>query len=210
MGGGRRSLGRSSYPKLLLVVAVAAGVLLFSSAAQARGAFTPGGSCVPLEDGQLCLDKTASPNPVNVGQPLTFTIIATDTSTFPSRIHVQDTLPASVDFESASSPQGCPITPTPGTPDGTVNCLLHPPSMGRDIATITVIPTQCGIFTNTVTAGPTLTASTDFTVSCAGPNKKKPHSERQQPATPITQAPSQTFVSGTNTNNAGSVQTGGT
>ena len=89
--------------------------------------------------------------------------------------------------------------------------------MGTDIATITVTPTQCGTFTNTVTTSALggLTASTDFTVSCAGPNKKKPQgggegSEQKQPATPITQAPSQTYVSGPNTNNAGSVQTGGT
>ncbi|MBV8891321.1 MAG: hypothetical protein JO266_04990 [Acidobacteria bacterium] len=87
--------------------------------------------------------------------------------------------------------------------------------------TIEATAEQCGTFTNTAEAaatraGTTVPASANFTVEgCAGPNKKKPQgggegSEQQQPATPITQAPSQTYVSGTNTNNAGSVQTGGT
>jgi hypothetical protein len=64
--------------KVLMVFAVPALLTLVSQQAQAQGASTPGGSCVPLGSGQACLDKTASPYPGVVGQPLNFTITFTN------------------------------------------------------------------------------------------------------------------------------------
>jgi hypothetical protein len=64
--------------------------------AQAQGASTPGGECVTGG----CLDKTASPNPVVVGQPLTFTITFTNRLCCEDIQFITDTLPDSVNFES--------------------------------------------------------------------------------------------------------------
>ncbi|MCA1731335.1 MAG: DUF11 domain-containing protein [Actinobacteria bacterium] len=61
---------------------------------------TPGGSCTSGEE--FCLDKTASPNPVNLGEPLIFTITFTNNSAIqaPTPVDLQDELPTSVSFES--------------------------------------------------------------------------------------------------------------
>ncbi len=169
--------------KLLMVVAMVAGLLVVVPQAQAQGASTPGGSCVNgALQGQLCLDKTASPNPVIVGQPLTFTITATNNTLALLSSQVDDKLPASVDFESAS---GCSSTPPPGTPDGTVGCALAIHPGGPDTETITVTPRQCGTFTNTATEPNFgLTASTDFTVvGCPTPTTPTTPTQ-QQPTCP--------------------------
>src|SRR5215213_9432774 len=60
--------------KPLMVVAMVACVLTLVSQVQGQTNGTPGGTCNTAIDTPTCLDDTASPNPVTVGQPLTFTI----------------------------------------------------------------------------------------------------------------------------------------
>ena len=191
---------KSLYFRVLVVGAMAACLLVLVPRAEAVNG-TPGGSCVPFFDGQLCLDKTASPNPVNLGEPLAFTITLTNTSaTYGYDPELTDDLPASVNFESApgagSSPQAnCPSTPAPGTPDGTAKCNLRVFGGETGTLVINVTPTQCGTFTNTVTIPPNsgiqgLTAQTTFTVVGEGcPAPTTPATPTTPTAAPPTAAP---------------------
>ena len=124
------------------------------------------------------LTKTASPNQAVIGQPVTFTITLATAEGDPSGFDtIIDTLPAGVQFVSASSDQG-----TCTESGGTVTCEdVFVPENGTATVTIVVIPTQCGTFTNTAqdTAShseiaaqlefPPLTATASFTVPCTSP-----------------------------------------
>ena len=81
------------------------------------------------------------------------------------------------------------------------NCFLL--QAGPPSGLVCDIPTT---FTD-VNATPVNAGAFECRAATSPPQKQQ---QKQQPATPITQAPAQTYVSGTNTNNAGSVQTGGT
>ena len=223
---GSKSLTRSLLLKLLLLALMAAGVLVFTSVALAQGASTPGGQCTNAVVGaNYCIDKTASPTRATVGQPLTFTITLGPIGnclicSFGDQI--TDTLPTGVTFVSATATNTAPGTfpfpqPTCANSGNTVTCTEMDsafvyPQRFPSIATIVVTPTRCGTFTNTANSANGISASADFTVNgCAGPNRpNKQQAQKQQPATPLTQDPSQTYVSGANTNNAGSVNSGGT
>jgi hypothetical protein len=120
-------------------------------------------------DGIFCLEKTANPDPVTVGEPLTFTITGycipeegSSCGRLSPVVGLTDTLPAGVDFVSASATgYGGPLfgnqpQPTCSESDGTVTCtpvaFLFDAPTGEEtpfVATIEVIPRQCGTFTNT-------------------------------------------------------------
>jgi hypothetical protein len=119
----------------------------------------------------FCLEKTATPDPVTVGDPLTFTIrgycisIPGICGYFAPPSGVTDTLPAGLEFVSASAtgyggPElGNPPQPTCSESEGTVTCApvayyFDTSEVAEEtevpfVATIEVIPTQCGTFTNT-------------------------------------------------------------
>lgn len=64
-----KSLLRSVYFKVLIAAAIAVCLLVVIPSAQAQE-----DSCTVATSAVYCLDKTAGPNPANVGKPLTFTI----------------------------------------------------------------------------------------------------------------------------------------
>jgi uncharacterized repeat protein (TIGR01451 family) len=92
------------------------------------------------------LTNTASADAVRVGEPVTFTVTETNNESFTISPQVKDSLPAGVEFVSATSSQGsCSFDP----PTGNVDCELGtlPPGATATID-IVVIPTQPGIITN--------------------------------------------------------------
>jgi len=111
----------------------------------------------------LSVTKTASPNPGQVGVPLSYRIIATNNGpAVATNVSVADTLPAGVTFVSATTTQGnCNGTTT-------VNCNLGSLTVGASaIVTIVVTPSANGQITNsaTVTATETDSDSTNNTAS---------------------------------------------
>jgi uncharacterized repeat protein (TIGR01451 family) len=96
------------------------------------------------------LTKTASANSVAVGEPVTFHITETNDEYFAISPQVKDSLPAGVEFVSATSSQGqCSFVP--GGPNGTgsVYCDIGTlPSGATAVIDIVVVPTQPGIITN--------------------------------------------------------------
>jgi uncharacterized repeat protein (TIGR01451 family) len=94
----------------------------------------------------LSIAKTDSPDPVAVGQPLTYTLTANNNGPVnASGVSVVDQLPAGVSFVSAAASQGtCTQT------NGTVTCALgNLPSGSHATVTIKVTPQQEGAITNT-------------------------------------------------------------
>ncbi|MGI8904928.1 MAG: DUF11 domain-containing protein [Candidatus Sumerlaeaceae bacterium] len=104
--------------------------------------------CEAQEPVDLEVIKTDSPDPAIVGQPLTYTITATNVGTTSATgVLVTDTLPGSVTFVSATSTGG-----TCSRNGQKVTCTLGTLQPGEnDIITIQVIPTASGTITNTVT-----------------------------------------------------------
>ena len=159
----------SRYARRLLVLsatltaAMVMGLLGYATSARADVA------CEQIGTGSFCLGKTASPDPVEVGEPLTFTIrgyCTVPTEPYSCGQHVPsgltDTLPAGLEFVSASATGydgeifGYPPQPTCSESAGTVTCAPVAYYFDTEfgiavpfVATIEVIPRQCGTFTNT-------------------------------------------------------------
>lgn len=97
----------------------------------------------------VSIDKTASPDPVTVGDPLDYTLdVANGGPDTAADVTVSDELPATVTFESAS--------PECSEAAGTVTCDLGDLDDGADAqATITVTPQEPGDITNTATVSTT-------------------------------------------------------
>jgi uncharacterized repeat protein (TIGR01451 family) len=96
----------------------------------------------------LSLVKADSPDPVKVGDVLTYTLTATNGGPGgASAVTVVDTLPVSVDFQSASASQG-----TCTEASGVVTCVLGSLANGA-VATVTiqVVPQSTGTISNTAT-----------------------------------------------------------
>lgn len=95
----------------------------------------------------LAVTKAAAPNPVDVGEELTYTIEVANNGGPATGATVTDTLPADVDFVSAEATQGSCAEAA-----GTVTCELGglAPDSGATV-TIVVIPTVGGTAANTVT-----------------------------------------------------------
>jgi uncharacterized repeat protein (TIGR01451 family) len=124
---------------------------------------------VTCSDVFFCMEKTSTPDPVTVGETLTFTIrafCATECSF--SSLGITDTLPAGLDFVSASATGKENPTCNYSASTRTVTCAPTVYSTGEPFeATIKVIPRECGTFKNTatdITFG--YSASDTFTVNC--------------------------------------------
>lgn len=165
--------------KLVMVVAMVACVLMLVSQVQGQTNSTPGGgTCNTAIDTPTCLNNTASPNPVTVGQPLTFTITISSppsgncaqTNSCGGFETLTDALPAGLTFVSASDTNcsGCvPAAPSCFNSGNTVTCpaVLYATN-NPATATIVATPTQCGNFINTATTSPGGgTASAPFSVT---------------------------------------------
>lgn len=113
--------------------------------------FAVTGAAAPTGSADLKITKTDSPDPVNVGATLTYTIQAENLGPNPATgVTVTDTLPKRVDFVSATSTLGScaaqaqKVTCTLGSmPAPTVNYGPAP------TITIAVVPRQPGTITNT-------------------------------------------------------------
>lgn len=168
-----------------LTAFMVAWMLAFASSARADVA------CEELGDSYFfCLEKTATPDTVQVGESLTFTIRGF--CTFPEENvsggcglgnsqGLTDTLPAGLEFVSATATGVDPAT-TCSESAGTVTCapvtFTNDPVAGEVpfVAIIEVIPTQCGTFTNTATmngGGPPPVSETFTVVGCFPTTKEQ-------------------------------------
>src|SRR5947207_3129344 len=117
---------------LVIALLMTAGVLLFvSSAASKRGA--------PFASANLSLTKIDTPDPVNAGSSLTYTITINNNGPDAAvNASWSDTLPASTTFISLSSPAGWSCSaPDAGDP-GTVTCSNLSFPVGSAVFTVTV------------------------------------------------------------------------
>jgi uncharacterized repeat protein (TIGR01451 family) len=96
----------------------------------------------------LSVQKTDSPDPVSVGQELTYTVTVTNEGPSPAgAVTLTDTLPASVTFGSADASQGSCLQM-----GATVTCDLGELAPTAEATvTITVTPVAAGTITNTAT-----------------------------------------------------------
>jgi uncharacterized repeat protein (TIGR01451 family) len=109
----------------------------------------------------LSITNSGAPNPVTSGQPLTYTLTATNTGgSDATGVTVTDPLPATALFGSVHTTQGtCTRSASGGNKnkDGTVTCNLGTLTAAApgDTATvtITITPTTKGMVTATATAG---------------------------------------------------------
>ncbi len=95
----------------------------------------------------LSITKSGSPNPVTLGNNLTYTIAVSNGPAAATGVVVSDTLPASVTFVSASPTQG-----SCSQAGGTVTCNLGNMAISATATlTIVVTPTATGTISNTAT-----------------------------------------------------------
>jgi hypothetical protein len=152
----------------LLAMLVVGGVLLFGMGKSAQAQSVPEPPCTF----QFCIDKTATPSTVSVGEPITFTI----TQRCPGNgelgcidgAPIVDTLPSDAGLTDVSVPAGCTLSGT------TVTCTGGRFFTETRPFTLTIVatPTECGTFTNTASAG-TDTGSVTFTVNCVPTTKEQ-------------------------------------
>jgi uncharacterized repeat protein (TIGR01451 family) len=101
---------------------------------------------VPDSSADLSMDKSDSPDPVVVGQPLTYTLTVTNNGPDATNsVVVTDTLPASVLFQSANASQGS-CNHSAGTVTCNLGALLD---QAVAVVTIVVIPQEAGPVSNT-------------------------------------------------------------
>jgi len=96
----------------------------------------------------MAIVKTATPNPVTEGTPLTYSLAVTNNGpASATNVTVTDTLPSSVTYLSSTSTLG-----TCSEAGGIVSCLLGTmPNAGTATITILTIPGQPGVISNTAT-----------------------------------------------------------
>ena len=96
----------------------------------------------------LAITKTASPNPVTEGSPLTYTLVVRNNGpASATNVTVIDTLPSAVTYFSSSPTQG-----TCSEAGGSVTCLLGTmASAATATVTILTVPSAPGVATNTAT-----------------------------------------------------------
>lgn len=95
----------------------------------------------------LALDKSDDPDPVGVGDPLTYTLETTNNGpSDASNVEVEDDLPASVTYDASASDSRCTES------SGTVTCDLGAlAASASDAAEIVVTPQSAGTITNNAT-----------------------------------------------------------
>ncbi len=154
--GSRQGVPR--YVVATLVVLLAFGVGIASSATTTSPA-----------PRSLTLSKADSPDPAQVGRPLTYNLsVGNPLSTRVEGVTLTDTLPRGVSFTSAIASQG-----TCSHKSGVVTCKLGRLDSGREASvTIQVSPTSAGIITNSATVTgkgvpDPATATAETTVSAA-------------------------------------------
>lgn len=101
----------------------------------------------------IAVVKQASPDPVRVGDDLTYTLTIVNCMPGPATgVTLTDTLPAGVTFISASSTQG--TCPRPGGAEDRVTCDIGTVAE-EDRATVTIVvrPSEAGPLTNTASVG---------------------------------------------------------
>jgi uncharacterized repeat protein (TIGR01451 family) len=92
------------------------------------------------------LINTANTDAVRVGEPVTFTITEINNESFAISPQVRDSLPAGVEFVSATSSQGsCSFDPATSNVDCELGTIAPGATATIDVV---VIPTQPGIITN--------------------------------------------------------------
>jgi uncharacterized repeat protein (TIGR01451 family) len=96
----------------------------------------------------MAIVKSATPNPVTQGTPLTYTLTVTNNGpASATNVMVTDTLPSVVTYLSANATQG-----SCSEAGGTVNCPLGTmANAGTATITILTIPNQSGVIVNTAT-----------------------------------------------------------
>jgi uncharacterized repeat protein (TIGR01451 family) len=113
--------------------------------ATATATVTPTPTIIPID---LAVSIGDSPDPVQVGQNLTYAIgVFNNGPGIATNVMMTDSLPADVDFVS--------VTPSQGTCSGTsaVTCNLGSlPPFGAALVTLVVTPTVAGLVSNTATA----------------------------------------------------------
>jgi uncharacterized repeat protein (TIGR01451 family) len=147
---------------MTITVLAVSGVMLFGMGKPAQSQSNPEPPC-----GQVfCLDKTATPSTVEVGEKITFTITqrcpGNDPGCFASaNFPIIDTLPPGLTVNSV--PAAC------ATSGNTITCAENRFFTPTQPYTLTIVatPTECGTFTNTASF-PQLqfTAQATFTVNC--------------------------------------------
>ncbi|WP_213148029.1 DUF7507 domain-containing protein [Neobacillus citreus] len=105
----------------------------------------------PAGVGTLTMTKAAAPNPVQVGQLLTYTFVVSNTGTAPlTNLLISEPIPASTTLVSTNAPVGFTTTETPaGNP--TLVTFTTPSLAPSSSATITVVVRVLG------SAGPSVT-----------------------------------------------------
>jgi uncharacterized repeat protein (TIGR01451 family) len=118
----------------------------------------------------LSMSKTVSAGPYYIGQPLTYTLVVTNTDPYTATlVTLTDSLPDEVDFVSVTPTEACSET------DRVVTCGFGDLTDGETAsATIVVTPNTNGIVTNTAdvtatTYDPNLDDNTDSITITAGP-----------------------------------------
>ena len=101
-----------------------------------------------ISHADMAIVKTASPNPVTQGTPLTYSLAITNNGPgSATNVTVTDTLPSSVTYLSATTTVG-----SCSEAGGTVSCLLGTmPNGGTATVKILTVPDQAGIVSNTAT-----------------------------------------------------------
>jgi hypothetical protein len=166
-GDGVPFIGSRYTRRLLVLSATLAAVMVVG----VLGYATPSRADVACDPARpaFCMEKTATPDPVKVGEPLTFTIRGFCAPGFScghtGLAPLTDTLPAGLEFVSASA-TGVLGEATCSESAGTVTCAPFTYDAAFPFeATIEVIPMQCGTFTNTATdVGLGSSVSETFTV----------------------------------------------
>jgi uncharacterized repeat protein (TIGR01451 family) len=180
-----------------VTVAATAGQFITMTATDAAGNTSEFSACrqasVPLPQVDVSLTKSDSPDPVTLGDPLTYTITvnngpAPSNTPEAQNVVVTDTLPAGVTFNGASSTQG--VCTESG---GTVTCNVGTLGFaGQATVTINVTPTVAGSLSNTA--------------SVTSDNPDADTSNNSATATTVVQTPTSFTVSNTADSGAGSLR----
>jgi uncharacterized repeat protein (TIGR01451 family) len=160
---------QTKYYFLVLLGAflVAAGVLVVAPQAQSQ---TPPRDCAAADGGQVCLEKTADPTTVRVGEQITFTVRLTNetSSQLRTNVPISDRWPPEIRIDSVSQSVTRGSAP-PCTATGDAVTCPNPivlPAGGEFGLTIVTTATQPGSSVNNAVlgSGAQLNVEAPFTV----------------------------------------------